>query len=217
MKVDGTIDATETYSSVKQRSTRVAISLQKRGITSKDVIVFCTGHTLDTVIPMLATFYLGAKVANLDPSLSVRQTQHLISLVSPKIIFVEENSVELIENSLKQANLHSGTEIIVYGHSEKYSTLSELTQPQKNEDDFKPPGVDLNEVALIFFSSGTTGLPKAICHSHKSFMHTGCTLMYVVLKYWIKFLISINLGNTNGAKLCSILPRFIGSLQAICF
>ncbi|EFA00290.1 uncharacterized protein LOC658566 [Tribolium castaneum] len=191
-QVDGTADATESYSSVKQRSTRVAIALQERGITSKDVIAFCTGNTLDTVIPILATFYLGAKVANLDPSLSVRQTQHLIALVSPKIIFVEENAVELIENSLKQTSVK--TEIIVYGRSGKYTSLGDLIQPRKNEATFRPPGVDLNEVALIFFSSGTTGLPKAICHSHKTCMLMGCTLqeydwgqavLHFTTFYWI--------------------------------
>ncbi|RZC36017.1 AMP-binding domain containing protein, partial [Asbolus verrucosus] len=174
-QVDGTIDQSETYASVKQRSTRVAIELQKRGITSNDVISNCSSNTLDAAIPILATFYLGAKVTNLEPTLSVRHTQHVISLVLPKIIFVEESAVDLIEESLKAINFEA--EIIVYGKSTKYSNLSELTTPKDSEDSFRPAEVDFHEIAIMFFSSGTTGLPKAICHTHYSFMHIGFTLL----------------------------------------
>ncbi|XP_068906829.1 luciferin 4-monooxygenase-like [Tenebrio molitor] len=211
-QVDAIEDTTETFASVKLRSTRVAIDLQKRGITSSDVIAFCAGNTLDTVIPILATMYLGAKVANLEPSLSIRQTQHLIGLVSPKIIFVEEGSVSLIENSLNQAKVES--EIIVYGKSNKYSTLLELTRPKQNEDDFRPAKVHLDDVILLLFSSGTTGLPKAIAHTHKSFMYIGCCLrdydvgnsvFHATSFYWITANFMLIFGFIKGA--CRVFAR----------
>ncbi|RZC37650.1 AMP-binding domain containing protein [Asbolus verrucosus] len=55
--IDATIYQRESYFSMKQRSTGVALELQKRGITCKDVIVLCTKVTLDNVIPILASFY----------------------------------------------------------------------------------------------------------------------------------------------------------------
>ena len=165
----------ETYSDVKQRSVRAALALQNRGVISEDVVVLCTKLTLDNVVPIVASFFLGAKLANLDPSLSVRQTTHLLSLVSPKIIFVEEESLGLIEESLAFANLKA--EIVVFGKSSKYSTFSEFVKPQENENKFKPTSVDIHDIAVIFFSSGTTGLPKAICHSHHSFLNVGYSFM----------------------------------------
>ncbi|RZB38879.1 4-coumarate--CoA ligase 1-like, partial [Asbolus verrucosus] len=184
-QVDGTTDETETYGSVKLRSTRVAMELQKRGITSDDVIIFCSSNSLDTSIPILATFYLGAKVANLDPTLSAKHTQHLISLVFPKIIFVEESAIALIEESLKTINFKA--EIIVYGKSTKYTCVSQLTNPKDGEDNFRPLEVDLHDTALIFFSSGTTGLPKGICHSHYSFIdyEMGKVVLHYTTFYWI--------------------------------
>jgi 4-coumarate--CoA ligase len=131
-------------------------------------VVVCSSMTLDAAIPNVASFFLGAKVANLDPSLSVKQTSHLIGLVSPKVIFVEEASVPLIEESLRSAN-HK-TEIIVFGKSSQYSTFSDLDTPQAEEESFRPVEVGTQDVVIMLFSSGTTGLPKAICHSHHSFM-----------------------------------------------
>lgn len=133
------------------------------------MIVLCTKVTLDNVIPIIATFYIGAKVANLDPTLSERNTTHLLTLVSPKIIFVEEESVALIENSLKDANLKA--DIVVFGKGTKYLTFSDFVKVNPKEHTFKPTKVDIHDTSVIFFSSGTTGLPKAICHSNSSFLH----------------------------------------------
>jgi acyl-CoA synthetase (AMP-forming)/AMP-acid ligase II len=94
------------------------MQLQTRGITSKDVVAFCSSNTLDNAIPIIGATYLGARVANLEPSLSVRHVRHLLSIVTPKIIFVEESVVNLID------------------------------------------------LVVMVFSTGTAGLPKAICHSH---------------------------------------------------
>ncbi|KAJ3664401.1 hypothetical protein Zmor_008576 [Zophobas morio] len=196
-QIDTRLNKKETYSDVKQRSVRAALALQNRGVISEDVVVLCTKLTLDNVVPIVASFFLGAKLANLDPSLSVRQTTHLLSLVSPKIIFVEEESLGLIEESLAFANLKA--EIVVFGKSSKYSTFSEFVKPQENENKFKPTSVDIHDIAVIFFSSGTTGLPKAICHSHHSFLNVGYSFIQsgincdVILSftsfYWVSAMI----------------------------
>ncbi|KAJ3663830.1 hypothetical protein Zmor_008052 [Zophobas morio] len=175
-QIDGDLDKSETYSSVKTRSTRVALNLQKKGITSTDVVCFCSTNSLDNSIPLIASSYLGAKVVNLDPTLSVRNIQHLLSLVTPRIIFVEEESLKLIEKSLKGAKL--SCEIIVFGKSTKHGTFAEMTLPCGDEKAFKPSKTDIDDTAVMFFSSGTTGLPKAICHSHRSFLQIVETSFY---------------------------------------
>jgi 4-coumarate--CoA ligase len=192
-QVDANINKSETYSSVKQRSVRLAIALRKRGITSKDVILCCSKNTIDNTIPILAALYLGAKVVNLDSTLGVRNSKHLVSLVCPTIIFVEDSSVGFIESSLEQTNLTPT--IIVFGDSDEYEQFSELVRPQEDEEEFRPVKVDIHDTAVMFFSSGTTGLPKAICHSHYSFLQMltigqeygynyGSTLHFTTF-YWI--------------------------------
>ena len=168
MQIDADLDQSETYSSVKTRTTRVAVNLQKKGITSTDVICSCTNNSLDNSIPVIAALYLGAKVVNLDPTLSARNTQHLLNLVTPRIIFVEEESLQFIEKCINEAKL--SCEIIVFGESTKYGTFANMTLPCGEEKTFKPSKTDIDDTAIMFFSSGTTGLPKAICHSHRSFL-----------------------------------------------
>jgi 4-coumarate--CoA ligase len=113
---------------VSQRSTRLALELAKRGVTSRG----CGGTVYQShsgyCDSIIGSFYLGAKVANLDPSLSARQTTHLLSLVSPRVIFVEEESVALIEESLQSANLEA--EIVVFGKSGKYPVFADFVKPK---------------------------------------------------------------------------------------
>ncbi|XP_044268916.1 4-coumarate--CoA ligase 1-like [Tribolium madens] len=200
-QIDADLDQSETYSSVKQRTTRLAIHLKKRGITSKDVVAFCSYNSLDNTIPIISSLYLGAKVVSLDPTLSARQTKHLLSLVSPRLIFVGEESVTLIENCLNEVNLNA--EIVVFGKSIKYETFSNLLTPTPEEKTFRPEKVDIHDIAVMFFSSGTTGLPKAICHSHYSFLQltdisnqsghdTNCTLHFTTF-YWISGMLMLSL------------------------
>lgn len=162
-QIDATTNEKETFESVKARSVRVALELQRRGVTSADVIAFCTKNTIDTIIPILATYYLGAKVANLEPSLSAKLAEHLISLVEPKLIFVDDSSVAFIEEV--RNNSHHKFEIL------KYSEVVHL-EFTEDEKDFRPVRVDLQSPALFLFTSGTSGLPKAIYHTHASILHS---------------------------------------------
>ncbi|CAH1367236.1 luciferin 4-monooxygenase-like [Tenebrio molitor] len=189
-QVDANINKSETYSSVKLRSVRLAIALQYRGVTSKDVVLSCSKNTLDNTIPIIASLYLGAKVISLDPSLGTKNSKYLVGLVSPRIIFVEEVSVDMIEGSLDESSVNP--EIIVLGNSDKYAKFSDLTSPKEGEDKFRPVKVDIHDTAVMLYSSGTTGLPKAICHSHYSFLQSidltknfGYSILHFISFYWI--------------------------------
>ncbi|XP_044258783.1 4-coumarate--CoA ligase 1-like [Tribolium madens] len=216
-QIDAKTDKSETFLSVKQRSVRVALEMQSRGITPNDVILTCSRVTLDTPIPIIAAFYLGVKVANSDPTLSVTQTAHMLSLVTPRMIFVEETSINIIEESLKHANLHS--EIVVFGKSDKYPTLDHFDQPKEDEDKFHPLSVNIHDTGVMFFSSGTTGLPKAICHSHFSFLNLSSCFCESALKvdttlsfttfYWISGLMMLTCSFLKGGCriVCSKVPE----------
>ncbi|KAJ8942059.1 hypothetical protein NQ314_010167 [Rhamnusium bicolor] len=165
MLIDSTTGKKESFASVKERSTRAAIHMSKLGINPEDVILFCSRNTLNSIIPVLASLYLGAKVASTDPTLSVRDCAHCISLVTPTFIFVEQDSVNLIEDSLLEAKFKAN--IIVIGESMIYKKFSDLQSASSEEEKFRPIlNVDCHDTAFIYFSSGTTGLPKGICLTH---------------------------------------------------
>uniref|UniRef100_A0A6P7GUK9 4-coumarate--CoA ligase 1-like n=1 Tax=Diabrotica virgifera virgifera TaxID=50390 RepID=A0A6P7GUK9_DIAVI len=165
-----------TYADILIWSVRVATKLKERGITEHDIICSCSHNQKFSVIPFIATQFLGAVICNLDPKLSHIDTVHLLKLIQPKILFVAEESLDFIESCLKKANVT--TNIVVF---------------------------DDSTTAVIFCSSGTTGLPKGIRLSHRALIKSASTyisldtnnpmapsilLMYPTL-YWISAAFSL--------------------------
>lgn len=88
----------------------------------------------------------------------------MLKLVQPKFIFCSPEAVDLVANALKSAGFPC--EIIVFGDLNGYTPFSEFTGSTGTENDFECEPVDLHDTAIIFFSSGTTGLAKAVCNTH---------------------------------------------------
>lgn len=81
------------------------------------------------------------------------------------MLFVSEEAVQLIEESLKMANLEA--DIVVFGDSDRYGKFSVFVEEKEGEAVFQPKGdIDDMDACVVFFSSGTTGLPKGISLTH---------------------------------------------------
>lgn len=172
--MDGLTGQKDTYISLLQRCIRTAIKMKAEGIKQGDIITLCSANHLNTCVPVIATLFLGAKVANLDPTISVSDTAYLLKQVKPKMVFVTENAIKLIESALAESKLNS--KIITFGTSSNYLHFAEFLKKSPEEERLKPAEVDNKETAAILFSSGTTGLPKGICLSHYGILAQSSTL-----------------------------------------
>ncbi|XP_060522585.1 luciferin 4-monooxygenase-like isoform X2 [Cylas formicarius] len=129
--------------------------------------MLCCKNNSDNIVPALAAWYIGARVASVDPKQEVPDVKRCLAIVEPKVVFVVEDSLRLVEDSLVGSDIFP--RIIVIGKSAKYKTMAEIERA--DICDFKLAEVTGDDVAVIMFSSGTTSVPKGICISHYSLLY----------------------------------------------
>ncbi|KAK4873445.1 hypothetical protein RN001_015474 [Aquatica leii] len=166
-QIDGLTGEEDLYGNLLQRSVRVALALQKREIKYGDVISICSYHHLNSCTPVLAALFLGASFSGIDECLGAEDAAKSLIQIKPKIIFVQNETINMIEEALE--HISHDAEIVVFGATNKHTPFSEFLKPSIGEENFSPvPAVTLTDTAMIFFSSGSTGEPKPICHNHAS-------------------------------------------------
>ncbi|KAF5296064.1 hypothetical protein FQA39_LY12686 [Lamprigera yunnana] len=168
--IEGLTGKTFTFKIMLERSIRLAISMRKLGIDYGDVISLHSHDQENCSVIFIAALFLGAIMSSVDTSMSREDTQLMLAQTMPKMVFVTSACVDKLENVLK--NLNSNANIVVYGDSDKYQTLADLLAESTEEDAFRPVKVrSLLDTALIVFSSGSTGVPKSLCHNHHSALY----------------------------------------------
>lgn len=151
--------------------------MRKRGIQSGDMITLCSHNHFNSIVPFIASFFLGCNVSSLDPTMSSNDCIYLTKQVKPKIIFASEKAEELIESILVDLNFEC--EIVIYGKTNKFVPFDEfLESDEEEENNFEPYETKSNkETGVVFFSSGTTGMPKGICTTHFGLLKQGQMIM----------------------------------------
>ncbi|KAF2885985.1 hypothetical protein ILUMI_20187 [Ignelater luminosus] len=183
---------TETYECILQKTIRTSLAMRSKGIKPNDVITICSHTSMDCFIPFYASFFIGAISASIDPKLPQSDIVHLLKLVSPKMIFVIPESIEVIEETLQELNMNA--QIVVIGKTNKYLSFSEFLLPHPEENKFIPYEVtNLKDTSVIVFSSGSTGLPKGVCLTHYGLLGLLYQLRYADLLFETSILTYANL------------------------
>lgn len=161
----------------------IATQLRKLGIKPGDRVAGYLPNIPETAIAMLAATSIGAVWTCCSPDFGSKGVIERMQQLEPKLIFTVDgyqyggrsfsrldDARQIIESipSLEhvvQVNYHNpaATELPV-PHAKRWSDL--LDHPPVAKEDFKFEQVPFSHPLWVLFSSGTTGLPKAIVHSH---------------------------------------------------
>jgi len=149
-----------TYKQYTQAVANLATQLAGYVIAG-DRIAFLMRNSLETAVGMLAGMAARAQVCPLNPNYTDREMEPLIRDVAPKLVLCE---AEFVDRARRLVELTGGAEILVLAHggitAENLLAAPPVALPLPEPEDF----------CAMFFTGGTTGLPKGATHRHSNLM-----------------------------------------------
>ncbi|MCR4404415.1 MAG: AMP-binding protein [Candidatus Acetothermia bacterium] len=150
-----------SYRELDLRSTRLAVALARRGIARGEKVVIFSPPRIEWAVALLGILKAGAVAVPLDAQLRAREVERIIAQAEARVVFVGPECL--------RASQGLGLELIgltsELGGDGKLLRLPELLR-EEGELERQPAPDDL---AVIAFTSGTTGDAKGVMLTHRNF------------------------------------------------
>jgi long-chain acyl-CoA synthetase len=155
----------------------MATILEQRGVHTGDRVAIMSSNRPEFVVALRAIWLLGASAVLLSPAWKRTEVEHALTLTEPRYAVGDHP---------------------VLAESMPMLSLDEAITPGKRT--FATPAPESD--ALFVFSSGTTGMPKAVRHTHASFA--------VAVQHWRD---ALDLSSTDRMQIMTPPSHILGLLN----
>ena len=151
-----------SYAELFDDARALAAGFAARGIGKGDRIAFFAGNCPELVTAYLAALHLGAVLVPINLAYRRREIAHMLGDAGPRLLFTERDQLPVLDE------LADGDRASVEG----IVLAEELEGFRGAPDTFSPPLVDGSDLAMLLYTSGTTGKSKGARITHDNLLAT---------------------------------------------
>jgi surfactin family lipopeptide synthetase A len=154
-----------TFAALRRYACQLVITLQQLGLSRGDKVAFLMDNSLYTTQLFLGLMYGGFVVVPLNVAAGVSQLSYTLNHCDAKVVYVGLEYRTLLESVV--ANVRRSIHII---------SVDLNAAPAEDEEESINAGALLpgpEDPALLMYTSGSTGQPKAAVHTHKTIVAHG--------------------------------------------
>lgn len=155
--IDGVSGASVSYAEFGRRVERISAWLAHHGVEAGHTVALWAPNTPPWAACALATMRLGAAVTGLNPSWSAAEAARQLTDTGAAVVVT---TPELAGLAYEMVGIRH---VVVLGQDARATGLRDVLAC---EDATPPAATDPDAVALLPYSSGTTGLPKGVLLTH---------------------------------------------------
>lgn len=163
---DGNHKENYSFQRLMNESNSMLNFMRKHGIEKGDVVGFQMPLLPANWMTMLSGIKGGFRLIPIATILGVHDLVYRFGKLMPKIMLADKENVEKIDDAEKLCGQTIKLKIIVDGEREGWYSLEDVYKESTNAEAAE---TKLDDPLFLFFTSGTTGMPKIVTHTHKSY------------------------------------------------
>jgi fatty-acyl-CoA synthase len=165
---DGKVRA--SYAEVAARAERLAAGLAELGVGPGDRVATFSWNTQEHLEAYVAVPSMGAVLHTLNLRLFEEQLLYIINHARDKVVIVDASLVGLLERIADRLQTVEHYVVVGDGDAGALAPAMSYAELLERHETFDWPALEDRQAAGLCYTSGTTGNPKGVLYSHRSYV-----------------------------------------------